>query len=98
MQYIGIDMSKMSFHAALDETEVKVFKNTTEGIHDFLQTITELGCAKDTTTIGTEATGVYHFLFCETLRVLGWQVKVINPLLSHKVIDSTLRSEVYPFS
>ena len=91
MQYIGIDMSKMSFHAALDETNVKVFKNNIPGIHSFLQTIIDLGCAKDNTIIGTEATGVYHFLFCETMRSLGWKVKVINPLLSHKVIDSTLR-------
>ena len=91
MQYIGIDMSKMSFHAALDEKNVQVFKNSIEGIHDFLQTITDLRCAKENTIIGTEATGVYHFLFCETLRMLGWQIKVINPLLSHKVIESTLR-------
>lgn len=91
MQYVGIDMSKMSFHAALDETNVQVFKNNIEGIKIFLETIASLGCAKDNTVIGTEATGVYHFLFCETLRSLGWQVKVINPLLSHKVIDSTLR-------
>lgn len=91
MQYIGIDMSKMSFHAALDENTVQVFKNSIEGVHDFLQTIIDSGCTKDTTVIGTEATGVYHFLFCETLRSLGWQIKVINPLLAHRVIDSTLR-------
>ncbi len=91
MQYIGIDMSKMSFHAALDETNVKVFKNSIEGVHAFLKTIIDLEYAKDNTVIGTEATGVYHFLLCETLRALNWQIKVINPLLAHKVIDSTLR-------
>jgi transposase len=91
MQYIGIDMSKISFHAALDEKNVQVFKNNSEGIKIFLETVIDLGCAKENTIIGTEATGVYHFLFCEILRDLGWQIKVINPLLSHKVIDSTLR-------
>ena len=91
MHTIGIDMSKASFHAACDETKVKVFKNTGEGIKMFLQYISELECTKENTVIGTEATGVYHFLFCETLRSLVWQVKVINPLLSHRVIESTLR-------
>ena len=91
MHTIGIDMSKATFHAALDETNVKVFRNTTDGIQTFLEILSDLGCTKENTTIGTEATGVYHFLFCQTLRFLGWQVKVINPLLSHKVIESTLR-------
>jgi len=91
MHAIGIDMSKVSFHAALDETNVKVFKNTKEGIKNFLETISDLECTKENTVIGTEATGVYHFLFCQTLRSLGWNIKVINPLLSHKVIESTLR-------
>ncbi len=91
MHTIGIDMSKASFHAALDETEVKIFKNSEEGIKHFLDTLISLGCTANNTTIGTEATGVYHFLFCEVLRKALWQVKVINPLLSHKVIESTLR-------
>jgi hypothetical protein len=32
MLAIGIDMSKATFHAALDDLLVKRFKNTTEGI------------------------------------------------------------------
>jgi transposase len=91
MHTIGIDMSKASFHAAFDETNVKVFKNTKEGIQMFLEMISDLEGTKENTVIGTEATGVYHFLFCEILRNDGWQIKVINPLLSHKVIESTLR-------
>ena len=91
MHTIGIDMSKDSFHAALDEKRVEIFRNTEEGIKSFIETITSIGCTKENTIIGTEATGVYHFLFCETLRSLCWQIKVINPLLSHKVIESSLR-------
>ena len=90
MHWIGIDMSKSSFHTALDEKRVEVFKNTPEGIERFVKTLVSLGCTTDDTTIGTEATGVY-FLCCETLRSRGWRVVVINPLLSHKVIESSLR-------
>jgi transposase len=91
MHTIGIDMSKASFHAAFDDTSVKAFKNTREGIEKFLEVLVSLGCMKDNTVIGTEATGVYHFLFCETLRAQGWTVKVINPLVTHRVISASLR-------
>jgi transposase len=84
-------MSKASFHAALDEKNVKVFKNSEEDMRIFLEDLLLLGCSKENTVIGTEATGVYHFLFCEILRKDGWQIKVINPPLSHKVIESSLR-------
>jgi hypothetical protein len=37
MRFIGIDMSKASFHAALDEKNVKVFKNSEEDMRTSLQ-------------------------------------------------------------
>jgi hypothetical protein len=36
MHAIGIDMGKASFHAALSDTTVKKFKNTSEGIDALL--------------------------------------------------------------
>lgn len=91
MHTIGIDMSKASFHAAFDETSVKIFKNTREGILMFIETLTIRGCTPPETTIGTEATGVYHLLLCATLREHGWSIKVINPLVAHQAIQATLR-------
>lgn len=91
MHNIGIDMSKDTFHAALDDTRVEVFDNTVTGIEKFIYTLAQTGNTKETTIIGTEATGVYHLLLCEQLRKNGWSVKVINPLLTHRMISSSLR-------
>lgn len=91
MNTIGIDMSKDTFHAAFDDAEVKIFKNTKAGIKEFINTMKGKGFVPTNTIIGTEATGVYHLLFCAELTKKYWQVKVINPLLTHKMISSTLR-------
>jgi len=91
MHNIGIDMSKDTFHVALNDTRVEIFDNTTAGIKKLIETLTEVGGTKETTIIGTEATGVYHLLLCEQLRKKGWNVKVINPLLTHRMITSSLR-------
>jgi len=91
MHYTGIDMSKDTFHAAFDDTEVVVFKNTTGGIAKFIESLIGHGCTKDNTEIGTEATGVYHLLLCEQLRQQGWNVKVINPLITNRMFKSDLR-------
>jgi hypothetical protein len=92
MHAIGIDMSKASFHAALDDDSVRTFKNTKEGIALFLKSIGDLLQAQETTTIGVESTGVYHLLFCTTVRGAGYPVVLINPLASHCFIAAkTLR-------
>jgi len=91
MHTIGIDMSKDTFHAAFDEAEVIIFKNTEDGIAKFIEAMVAHGFTKETTTIGTEATGVYHLLFCEHLRSQGWNVKVVNPLITARMFKSTLR-------
>lgn len=91
MHNIGIDMSKDTFHAAFHDVSVEVFENTERGIGKFIGALALHGCVKNNTVIGTEATGVYHLLFCEILRKAGWNIKVINPLLTHRMIDSSLR-------
>jgi transposase len=89
MNYIGIDMSKDTFHAAFDEKKVSVFKNTKTGIEGFIQVIRIIGYEKDDLRIGTESTGVYHLLFCRMLVKKGYQVVIINPLITHRVIASS---------
>ncbi len=91
MHSIGIDMSKDSFHAAFNETEVRIFKNTRNGIESFINVLIGRGCTRENTEIGTEATGVYHLLFCEKLRSAGWNVKVINPLLTSRMFRTSVR-------
>lgn len=91
MNTIGIDMSKDTFHAAFDDAEVRIFANTKPGIKQFIATLKNKNFTTEDTMIGTEATGVYHLLFCAELSKKHWQVKVINPLLTHKMISSSIR-------
>ena len=84
MHAIGIDMSKDTFHAALDEDTVKKFANTEEGIEEFMTAIEEKYLTINDTRIGVEATGAYHLLFAVTLAEHSWDVAVINPLESHR--------------
>jgi transposase len=91
MHIIGIDMAKDSFHVAFDDADIQIFHNSHPGIREFISTLITKGCGRDETVIGTEATGVYHLLLCEILRKDGWNIKVINPLITHRMFKSTLR-------
>lgn len=88
MRYIGIDMSKDSFHASFDEKQIIEFKNTKEGIRYFLQTLEEKRYIKLKTKTGVESTGVYHLPFAATLSREGWHVSIINPLISSRAIQN----------
>lgn len=92
MEAIGIDMSKDTFHAAFGDKCVKKFANTPLGIEQFMTFIEDLGFSVTNTRIAVEATGVYHLLFAVTLRDHEWEVRVINPLESHRMITQGLRS------
>jgi transposase len=93
MLAIGIDMSKATFHAALDDLLIRKFKNTKEGIDTFIANIASLGHVSTETTIGVESTGVYHLLFCTKVMQAGYTVILINPLESHRFIAArTLRN------
>jgi len=89
MHAIGIDMAKDSFYAAFDDQRVRHYNNTEEGISQFVHALSLRD--RKTTTIGVEATGVYHLLFCTRLRTRSWRVVVINPLITHNMIKAGLR-------
>ena len=84
-------MSKDTFHAAFGDAEVKIFKNTKDGVKEFLRVLKEKRFKRSDTVIGTEATGVYHLLFCAELKKKRWEVKVINPMLTHQMIAASIR-------
>ena len=92
MHAIGIDMSKDAFHAAFEDEKVLKFANTKEGIEEFMATIEATDLPIGDTRIGVEATGVYHLLFAVTLTDHSWEVVVINPLESHRMITQGLRT------
>lgn len=92
MPAIGIDMSKQNFHAAFEDGRVQQFENTQTGIRAFAATARARGYSVGATRIGVEATGVYHLLLATTLTGQGWEVAVINPLESHRMITQGLRT------
>jgi len=91
MHAIGIDMSKDSFHAAFNDTHVREFRNTEDGIAAFLEAARSDGHTKKTTVIGVESTGVYHLFLCVSLFQSGWDIRVINPMLTAQMITAGLR-------
>src|SRR5205085_10769239 len=87
---IGIDMSKDTFHVAWNDSEVDVFANNHEGISTFEDSLQQRH-TKDSTRIGLESTGIYHLLLCVLLSDHGWSVTVINPYITSKAINASLR-------
>lgn len=92
MDHIGIDISKDTFHVAWnDVTEVSVFANNNEGIDSFEESLHHRHFQKEHTKIGLESTGIYHLLLCVLLTDHGWDVTVINPYITSKAINASLR-------
>ena len=78
MTYVGIDVSKATFVVAYSSAKAgktKTFKNTTKGVHEFIQTlsVTEHHCV-------LEATGNYSALLVYLLSKAGVTVSLENPL------------------
>ena len=78
MTYVGIDVSKATFVVAYSSAKAgktKTFKNTTKGVHEFIQTLsaTEHHCV-------LEATGNYSALLVYLLSKAGITVSLENPL------------------
>lgn len=90
MNFVGIDMSKDSFHVAFDEHRSAVFRNDPVGISDFLTALDDAGYERNDVTVGVESTGAYHLLFAEMLRRQKWPLKIINPLIASRVIKASL--------
>ncbi len=91
MHAIGIDMAKDTFWAAFDDTTSRQFRNTEEGINEFTASLNVELLVRLNTTIGVEATGVYHLLLCARLKKNGWRSVVINPLITNRMITAGLR-------
>jgi transposase len=82
---IGIDMSKLTFHAALDESTVCVFQNSDEGIASFIALLPN---EQSEIAIGVEATGAYHLLLSARCRNAGLRILIINPLEAWRVMQA----------
>lgn len=96
MQNLAMDVSKdeIVFYA---DTLAKHFSvpNTFEAIQNFLK---EQKFDKKDTLIGCEATGDYHNNPCLAALKMGYQVKVMNPILTKQVINATIRKKKTDYS
>ncbi|GAB6981771.1 IS110 family transposase [Prevotella dentasini] len=78
MTYIGIDVSKDTFVVAYSPekaSKTRTFKNTTKGIHEFIQTV-----SKDKHHCVMEGTGNYSALLVYLLSEAGITTSLENPL------------------
>ena len=91
MNYIGVDMSKLIFHAAIADKVVLEFTNNEKGYKQFIKQLKCEGITSKKACIGVESTGVYHLPFCSFVSQAGWPVKVINPLVVSKMSKTRLR-------
>lgn len=90
--YVGIDVAKKDFYACFDEqSESQKFNNTTLGINSFIHHLNNLQFKNKNTVIGLESTGSYHLRLCVQCSAVGFQIKVINPLIIKKQNQTNLR-------
>ena len=78
MTYVGIDVSKVTFvvaYSSVKTNKTRTFKNTENGVHEFVQTISasEHNCV-------LEATGNYSALLVYLLSEAGITISLENPL------------------
>ena len=90
--FVGIDVAKKDFYACFDEqSESRKFNNTTLGINSFLRHLGKNNFQNQDTVIGLESTGSYHLRLCLQCSAIGFQIKVINPLIVKKQNQTNLR-------
>lgn len=91
---VGIDVSKLDLDVAVlgeEGTEFGRFRNEKEEkINEMLSFLQSRGVSP-TTPIVVESTGSYHWLVCVMLSEAGYNVCVINPLLTKKYQLASIR-------
>lgn len=90
--FIGIDIAKIKFDIAVwqhGNTFINQFSNTKEGCQlclDWLQ-----GLKVSTATVIVESTGSLHWLVCLIFVDAGYDVRMINPIITKKYQKSSIR-------
>jgi transposase len=92
MEYVGIDVSKDTFHADFGVGKIEIFSNDDAGVSRFLGRMSSVGLAPAEAVVGMEATGACRLLVAEDRAAsAGWQARVINPLLVSRMGRASLR-------
>jgi len=96
MNHLAIDVSKeeLVIFASVTGKHYSI-PNTKMGIKNFLD---ENKFCTNETVIGCESTGDYHLQVCKLALECGYQVKVINPILTKQIISATVRKKKTDYS
>lgn len=94
-QSVGIDVAKAKIDVCIlwdmTETKTKQFPNESEtDMERLIAWLSENGVGQDTPII-VESTGSYHWLSCLLLSENGFQVHLINPLITKRYERSSIR-------
>ena len=91
---VGVDVSKAKLDVAAlydDHTVVtQTIPNTPEGMEELIQLLKQNGTA-GTVPCVLESTGDYHLLGAVMLTQAGYQVNLINPLITKQYQQSSIR-------
>jgi transposase len=92
MNYLGIDVSKKELVWHHSSGAYGAMPNRREDIVQFVHDHSTLFSVEET-IMGCESTGDYHRTFCEAGLTLGYEVRLLNPLLTKKAINATIRKK-----
>jgi len=91
MPYLAMDISKEEIVFYADSLkQCFTVQNSSEALRTFLE---RTSFHPDDTIVGCEATGDYHRESCLFFLQLGYQVRMLNPILTKQVINATIRKK-----
>lgn len=93
MRFVGVDISKKSFHIAVLAGEKqlnKVFENTAAGHQELQSWLLKKGVSQSDSHVCMEATSTYYEALAIALAASGWRVSVVNPLRIKAFAESQL--------
>lgn len=92
---IGVDIAKHKFDAAWlygnNQSSVETFENSDTGIKKFVRRLGKQKTAEAVPCV-LESTGLYHLNMALRVHQAGYRVSVINPLITKKYQQSSIRN------
>lgn len=92
---VGVDIAKDKFDAAFlygsNQSETETFENSEAGIKKFVRRLQKQKTAEAVPCV-LESTGLYHLNMALMVHQAGYRVSVINPLITKKYQQSSIRN------
>ncbi len=90
MEYIGIDVSSQKLNIHIPDKEDLEIENTKNALEKFIK---DFNLSPEASVVGVESTGKYHLICQDFFVKKGFEFRVINPILTKKVISATIRKK-----